>query len=41
LTAGGFGFHFPMGYICAAMAFSGAADGLNMLARRTRKQPPK
>jgi len=41
LTAGGFGFHFPKGYIYAAMAFSGAVEGLNMLARRTRKQPPK
>jgi predicted tellurium resistance membrane protein TerC len=41
LTAGGFGFHFPKGYIYAALAFFGAVEGLNMLARRTRKQPPK
>ena len=39
LIAGGFGFHFPKGYIYAAMAFSAAVEGLNMLARRTRKQP--
>jgi predicted tellurium resistance membrane protein TerC len=37
----GFGFHFPKGYIYAAMAFSDAVEGLNMLARRRRKQPPK
>ena len=41
LIAGGFGFHFPKGYIYAAMAFSGAVEGLDMLARRRRKQPPK
>lgn len=41
LIAGGFGFHFPKGYIYAALAFSGAAEGLNRLARRRRKQPPK
>jgi predicted tellurium resistance membrane protein TerC len=41
LIAGGFGFHFPKGYIYAALAFSGTVGGLNMLARRTRKQPPK
>jgi predicted tellurium resistance membrane protein TerC len=39
LIAGGFGFHFAKGYIYAAMAFSGAFEGL--LARCTRKQPPK
>jgi predicted tellurium resistance membrane protein TerC len=39
LIAGGFGFHFPKGYIYAAMAFSGAVEGHNMLARRRRKQP--
>ncbi len=39
LIADGFGFHFPKGYIYAAMAFSGAVEGLNMLARRRRKQP--
>ncbi len=40
LIADGFGFHFPKGYIYAAMAFSGAVEGLNLLARRRRK-PPK
>jgi len=37
LTAGGFGFHFSKDYIYAALAFFGAVEGLNMLARRTRK----
>jgi predicted tellurium resistance membrane protein TerC len=41
LTADGFGFHFPKGYIYAAMAFSGTAGGLDMLARRRRNQPPE
>ena len=41
MIAGGFGFHFPKGYIYAAMAFSGAVVGHNMLARRRRKQPPE
>ncbi|MGH6812505.1 MAG: hypothetical protein ACREDM_09210 [Methylocella sp.] len=40
LIAGGFGFHFPKGYIYAT-AFSGAAEGVDMLARRRRKQPPE
>jgi len=40
LIASEFGFHFPEGYIYATLAFSGAGEGLNMLARR-RKQPPK
>jgi predicted tellurium resistance membrane protein TerC len=40
LIADGFGFHFPKGYIYAAMAFSGAIEGLNGLARKRRKQPP-
>jgi predicted tellurium resistance membrane protein TerC len=41
LTAGGFGFRFPEGYIYAALAFSGAVEGLDMIARRRRKQPPE
>jgi predicted tellurium resistance membrane protein TerC len=41
MTAGGFGFHFPKRYIYAAMAFSGAVAGLDMLARRRRKPSPK
>jgi hypothetical protein len=40
LIARGFGFHFPKGYIYAAMAFSDAVEGLNTLTRRRRKQPP-
>ncbi len=40
LIADGFGFHFPKGYIYTAMAFSGAVEGLNMLARKRRKHPP-
>jgi predicted tellurium resistance membrane protein TerC len=41
LIAEGFGFHFPKGYIYTAMAFSGAVEGLNMLARKRRNRPPK
>jgi hypothetical protein len=41
LIGGGFGFHFPKGYIYAAMAFAGTAGGLAMLPGRKRKQPPK
>jgi predicted tellurium resistance membrane protein TerC len=41
LIADGFGFHLPKGYIYTAMAFSGAVEGLNMLARKRRKRPPK
>jgi predicted tellurium resistance membrane protein TerC len=41
LIADGFGFHFPKGYIYTAMAFSGAVEGLNMLARKRRKRPPE
>jgi predicted tellurium resistance membrane protein TerC len=36
LIADGFGVHVPKGYIYAAMAFSGAVEGLNMLARARR-----
>ncbi len=41
LIADGFGVHVPKGYIYAAMAFSGAVEGLNMLARsrRAKNQP--
>jgi len=38
LIAEGFGVHVPKGYIYAAMAFSALVEGLNMLARRTRKR---
>jgi predicted tellurium resistance membrane protein TerC len=41
LIADGFGFHLPKGYIYTAMAFSGAVEGLNMLARNRRKRPPE
>ena len=38
LIADGFGAHVPKGYIYAAMAFSAAIEGLNMLSRRARKR---
>nr|WP_091677317.1 TerC family protein [Methylocapsa palsarum] len=38
LVADGFGFHFPKGYIYAAMAFSGVIEALNMLARRKKSR---
>jgi predicted tellurium resistance membrane protein TerC len=41
LIADGFGFHLPKGYMYTAMAFSGAVEGLNMLARKRRKRPPE
>ena len=34
LIADAFGVHVPKGYIYAAMAFSGAVEGLNMAARK-------
>ncbi|MGT2471807.1 TerC family protein [Paraburkholderia terrae] len=37
LIAEGFGSHVPKGYIYAAMAFSGFVEGMNMLARRARR----
>ncbi|HEY0413123.1 MAG TPA: TerC family protein [Allosphingosinicella sp.] len=37
LIADGFGVHVPKGYIYAAMAFSAAVEGLNMLARRRKR----
>ena len=40
LIVDGFGFHLPKGYIYTAMAFSGAIEGLNMLARKRRNCPP-
>ena len=36
LIADAFGVHVPKGYIYAAMAFSGAVEGLNMAARKRR-----
>jgi predicted tellurium resistance membrane protein TerC len=38
LIADGMGFHVPKGYIYAAMGFSALVEGLNMLARRKKKQ---
>ncbi|MBL4906821.1 MAG: TerC family protein [Sneathiella sp.] len=38
LIAEGLGFHVPKGYIYAAMAFSAAIEGLNMLAKSARKK---
>ena len=38
LIAEGFGAHVPKGYLYAAMAFSAAVEGLNMLARKRRGQ---
>jgi len=38
LIADGFGVHVPKGYIYAAMAFSAAVEGLNMIARRRRAE---
>ena len=38
LIAEGFGAHVPKGYIYAAMAFSAAVEGLNMLSRRARRK---
>ncbi|MDF3074499.1 MAG: hypothetical protein K0S54_2166 [Alphaproteobacteria bacterium] len=41
LVAEGAGFHFPKGYIYAAMAFSVLVEGLNLFARRRRSKPVK
>ena len=38
LIAEGFGAHVPKGYIYAAMAFSAAIEGLNMLSRRAKQR---
>ncbi|WP_166360227.1 TerC family protein [Pseudomonas akapageensis] len=38
LIAEGFGAHVPKGYVYAAMAFSAAIEGLNMLSRRARQK---
>ncbi len=38
LIAEGFGAHVPKGYVYAAMAFSALVEGLNLLARKRRKQ---
>jgi predicted tellurium resistance membrane protein TerC len=41
LIAEAFGVHVPKGYIYAAMAFSGAVEGLNMVSRKRRKPKPR
>lgn len=38
LLADGFHFHIPRGYIYSAMAFAGAVEALNVLARRKRRK---
>ena len=38
LIAEGFGAHVPKGYVYAAMAFSAAVEGLNMLSRRAARR---
>jgi predicted tellurium resistance membrane protein TerC len=40
LVADGLGFHFPKGYIYAAMAFSAGVEVLNTLARNRRRHRP-
>lgn len=40
LVAEGVGFHFPKGYIYAAMAFSVLVEALNLMARRRRGRKP-
>ena len=39
LIADGMGYHVPKGYIYAAMGFSALVEGLNMLARKRKKEP--
>jgi predicted tellurium resistance membrane protein TerC len=38
LVADGFEFHIPRGYIYFAMAFAGAVEACNVMARRTRQR---
>ena len=40
LVADGFEFHIPRGYIYFAMAFAGAVEAFNVMARRNRRPPP-
>jgi len=40
LVAEGFDFHIPRGYIYFAMAFAGAVEFFNVMARRKRRGPP-
>jgi predicted tellurium resistance membrane protein TerC len=38
LVADGFEFHIPRGYIYFAMAFAGAVEFFNVMARRNRRR---
>ena len=40
LVADGFEVHIPRGYIYFAMAFAGAVEAVNVMARRNRRRPP-
>jgi predicted tellurium resistance membrane protein TerC len=40
LIADGFEFHIPRGYIYFAMAFAGAVEAFNIMARRNRQRRP-
>src|SRR6516162_46849 len=41
LMADGFEFHIPRGYIYFAMAFAGAVEAVNVMAKRRRRRPPR
>ena len=41
LVADGFEFHIPRGYIYFAMAFAGAVEAVNVMAKRKRRRPPR
>jgi predicted tellurium resistance membrane protein TerC len=41
LIADGFEFHIPRGYIYFAMAFAGAVEAFNIMARRNRRRRPR
>jgi len=41
LVADGFEFHIPRGYIYFAMAFAGAVEAFNVIARKRQKARPK
>lgn len=41
LVADGFEFHIPRGYIYFAMAFAGAVEAVNVMAKRKRRRSPR
>ena len=41
LVADGFEFHIPRGYIYFAMAFAGAVEAVNVMAKRKRRRTPR